>query len=276
MKVLLALILALNISAIKSYVLTHLVDIYQLNQKCVVHYFTHYDANVSGEGAYRSCSRDIRDLERSISQTIGGILEGEEQVDAKVRMCAVNLLEFYNVKTVVFKAFAYHQNLLEFTTNSQQSCKDVVKFNSTHTVECGDIKVMTVEPIGVNKSFVHLKHCLNDLFHEFQVDKIAFDDGEIFNRKFGKHLMEYLMQLSMMGLKYCESYEKVEVNSIEDLAGIDIFGLTEPSKRIEKCIADEIQMEKSSKLVNQILFENDFTMSRKRLIEITLNCLKEF
>jgi hypothetical protein len=281
MKVLLSLLFALNFLAIKSYFITELFDVYQIESECVAQYLNIEYTNVT-ENDERRCKNDIQKFERSILQTIEEILKDKEEINVEVKKCAVNLLKSYNLTSVVFRALAYHQKLIKFTTNSQQSCENVVKFNSTLTVmECG-LKVLTVESIGVNKSFIHLKHCLNDLFYEFKADKIAFDDsdgGEISRRLFGKHFVEFLMQLTMMGVKYCESEGKIVVDDIKDIARIDIFGLTQPSKRVESCIIEDIQYEKHSKAFYQILFnyfKQNFSLSHKKLIEITLNCIMEF
>lgn len=270
MKVLSSLLLALNILAIKSYFITELFDVYQVDPKCIALYFN-IKIFYFTENDFKRCSRDIYLLEKSFYKTIEENLESQaEKINVEVENCAINFLEFHNIFPVAFKALAYHQKLLNFTTNSKQSCKDVVKFNTTLTVaECG-IKVMAVESIGVNKSFVHLKHCFNDLFEEFKPDKIVFDDSEISKRLFGKHFMEFLVQLSAMGVKYCGNDEKTQVENIEDIAVIDIFGLTQPSKRVENCI------ERKIKKLKNFNFDEKFAMSQKRLIEIVVTCLKEF
>lgn len=277
MKVLLSLLFALNIFEIKSFYLTELFDVNQFDSVCVTQYLNIERSNTS-KNDFKRCNRDIKAFERSIWQTIEEILEGH---DVEVKKCAINLLESYNITSVVFRALAYHQNSLNFTTNSQQSCEDVVKFNSTLSVmECG-IKVLTVESIGVNKSFIHLKHCLNDLFHEFKADKILFNDSlhsEISQRLFGKHLMEFLMQLSMMGVKNCKNDEQIEVKDFEEV-GIDFFGLTQPSKNVEKCIKENLKYEKEFKTLYKILFNNleeNFTISHKKINEIVLTCIAEF
>lgn len=277
MKVLKTFLFALNFLAVKSYFLTDLFDIYQFDEKCVVQFLNTHTLNVTRENHNR-CDHDIRTLKRSVSQTIEEILEGHEKINVE---CAINLLEFYNISSVVLKALAYHQKLVEITTNAQLSCKDVIKFNSTLSVtECGE-KVLTVESIGVSKSFTHLRHCFNDLFFEFQPDKIAFNEkqeSEIYPRYFGKHLMEFLMQVSMIGLKYCEKSENVEINS-NNFTGIDIFGLTQPSIKIEKCIIEEIKHENHLNFLHKFSlnsFDEIFSVNHKRLIEITLICLKEF
>lgn len=281
MKVLLSLLFALNFLAIESYYLTELFDINQFDSVCVAQYLNIKKTNTS-KNDFKRCDRNIEALKRSISQTIEEILEGQEKINDEVKKCAINLVDFYNITSVVFRALAYHQKSLEFTTNSQQSCEDIVKFNSTLSVmECG-MKVLTVESIGVNKSFLHLKHCLNDLFHEFKVDKIVFSDSldsEISKRLFGKHLMEFLMQLSMMGVKYCKGDENLDVENVENLVGIDFFGLTQPSKRVENCIIEIIKYEKDSRALYRILFNNleeSFTISQKKIIKIVLTCIKEF
>lgn len=272
MKVLFSLLFALNFFAIESYFITELFTVDQIDRICVAKHLN-IELNITGNDEdvdKKICNREIEGFKKSIPQTIKGILSDKPEINAEVEKCAINLLEFYNITSIVFKALAYHQKLLDFTTNSQKSCEDVVKFNSTLTDgDCG-IKVLTVESIGVNKSFIHLKHCLNDLFHELKADKIAFDDsdgGEIFNRLFGKHLMEFIMQLSMMGVKYCEIDDKV-VDDTDDV-GIDIFGLTEPSKKVENCIMEEIKNKKD-------LTDENFTMTKKKMIKIVIACMKEF
>lgn len=278
------LILILNIFAtFRAEILSDFFDYRQINQKCVAIYLKElYNFNITvDEQLAKKCVTENQKFETSIFDTIDEILKGQEINNSKASECAINLFGFYNINSVIFKALAYNHAIvnLTLTPNPQKSCENVIKPPPPDIIividDC-DEKVMTVRLAEHynHKSFTHFRHCLNDLFRAYRVDKIVFDDGfgEIFMRKFGRHLMEFLRQLMVMALKYCENDvgDTVEGNSFEDLAAIDLFGFTEPSLRVEWCIIDELRG-----VAGKVLQENS-KVDQKIVIEAFFKCLKEF
>ena len=277
------LILIFNIFAtIRGEILSDFFDYRQINQKCVAIYLKEfYNFNISvDEELDKKCVAKNQKFETSIFDTIDEILKGQEINNSKASECAINLFGFYNINSVIFKALAYNHAIgnLTLTPNPQKSCENVIKSFSPPPPDniVIDEKMMTVRLAEHNnhKSFTHFRHCLNDLFRAYRVDKIVFDDGfgEIFMRKFGRHLMEFLRQLVVMALKYCEGDvgEAIDGNSFEDLAAIDLFGFTDPSLRVEGCIIDELRG-----VAGKVLQENS-KIDQKIIIEAVLKCLKEF
>jgi hypothetical protein len=258
------------------FFISEFFDFRELKISCVAFYLKKiYNLSSIDENLIADCvTSEINDFERSISEFV--VKEIEEEISKGQRInnergvseCAINLLEFYHINAV-FKVLAYAHNLLNVSANPQKSCENVVKFTPLNVTEDCDGKALTVK-LGNEKSFTRFRHCLNELFRTYRVDKIVFDEdlGEIFERKFGKHLVEFLRQLSVMAVKYCGNNESLEVERIEDLAQIDIFGFTEPSVRVEKCIIEEVQKR----------VENSFKISieLKIVIEIIFKCLEKF
>lgn len=277
------LILIFNFFALfRAEIISDFFDFHQIDQKCVAIYlkeFYNFNFTVDEELA-KKCVTENEKFEASISESIEEILKGQEINNTKASECAINLFRFYNINSVIFKALAYNHAIanLTLTPNPQKSCENVVKFSppppDNIIIDDCDGKVMTVRLVEYNnhKSFTQFRHCLNDLFRAYRVDKIVFNDdfGEIFMRKFGRHLMEFL-QLLVIRLNHCDDDGgTVEGNSVEDFAAIDLFGFTEPSLRVEGCIIDELRGVAVQGSLKNIKIE------RKILIETIFKCLKEF
>jgi hypothetical protein len=255
--------------------ITDFFDFRELDKRCVAFHLQkiyNFPNTQIDENLMADCVREINDFERSITEfvvkEIEGIPKGQGINNEKVSECAINLLEFYNVTALIFKASAYAHKIKNVSVNPQKSCENVVKFAPLITAEG---TALAVKPNN-ETSFTRLRHCLNDLFQTYRVEKIVFIDehgSEFIERKFGKHLVEFLKQMSAMSVQYCENEaETLKVEKVEDLAQIDLFGFTELSLRVENCIIDEIQMKVGN--------NSEISIERKIVTETILKCMKEF
>lgn len=275
------ILLAIFFSFLHAEIISDFFSYREIDEKCVVLYLREfYNLNITIDvNLTRKCKIVNKKFESSISESIKEILKGHEINNTE---CAINLFGFYNINSVIFKALAYNHEITDLTPtfNPNKSCENVINFQPPSDInqldEDCDEKVMTVSLVidnNDNKSFTHIRHCLNDLFRAYRgVDKIAIDGlGEIFMRKFPRHLMEFLKQVTERAVKYCDDVEEdLETGSIEDLAAIDLFGFTEPSLRVQECIIDEL-IGKATKI-------DEFTseINSKIHTEITFKCLTRF
>ncbi|KAG5685034.1 hypothetical protein PVAND_014237 [Polypedilum vanderplanki] len=243
-------------------IITPLIDYFDFNEECVINYIKR-----SGIGRY--CRDEITNYKEMFINTVKEKLEGEESSE-----CVINHIKFYNISEVFLKAIAYNYDPNHFVT-FKNSCNDVMSNNMSIFIDdCGSRATIVILRQD-NKSLRKLRHCFNDLFYKFKLDKIiVFDEtdgsrSEIGARNFAKHSLTFIEEIIKITLMSC-SKEKSEIlkklsNTIYDKneeefeeifhenCWVDLFGFTQPSKNVERCIIDEYQASENEKLSELVL-----------------------
>lgn len=260
------------------------------------------------------CDNEIGKFEKSFYNTIDENLmnnHGNESQD--VLECTINQLRAYNVSEIFLKAIAYNYYPTQFVTfnSAMESCKEIIKFNNNVVTDVCDERVLAVILTDGNKSINELQSCLNDLFSEKKLNKIVlideFDNSpySIRVRSFGMHTITFIQLLANMAINLCSSIENIDkmfdsaqLNDIENLfntkseifverfhemAIIDLFGFSKPSKNVEQCIIDEHRrrfLSRHCSRSNEVSLGIDGKSLQKQnlkdFIKIVLSCLKFF
>jgi hypothetical protein len=210
------------------------------------------------------------------------------------------MLKFYNISEVLVKAIAYNYYPTELVkyNNVTNSCHNVVELNEGKRSPSDG--VMIVNSSKCNKSLGKLRHCLNDLFSEYKLDRIRIDGDEIGVRRFGWHTITFMQHLAEISSNYCKSME--DLGSLVDtlreffnnridydkeliercgitssnfnfnenfyeFVAIDLFGFTQPSIDVEQCIIRNYRDMKK---------REDLMENYRNFIEIVMKCLSYF
>jgi uncharacterized protein YpiB (UPF0302 family) len=275
-----------------AFVITTLTDYVDFDENCVVDYVQETDID-------RRCRNKVAKYRSSFYETIRERLTEPDE-------CAVNQLERYNVSEVLLRAIAYNYNPCHFVTfNAVESCEGVLKWsnNSVFRDNCGyNVTIVTLSQH--NKSLGKLRHCVNDLFRERQLDTIIFVDdaddsrSELGARSFGRHATAFVEQLTELAANLCDEnliaphnealerlynftgkFDAAEVGTIlEEITVIDLFGFTQPSKKVERCIIDEYRWRFTNQNLLRVYDEAPERNLRnlRDFTRVVLDCLKFF
>jgi hypothetical protein len=291
------------------------------NEDCIVHYLSrdhpNHNLNLSsfiGVVDDNNCDNKIELYERSFYNTIDENLmknHGNESQD--VLECTINQLRAYNVSEIFLKAIAYNYYPTQFVTfnSALESCKGIIKFNNNYATRVENERVLAVILTDGNKSINEIQSCLNDLFSELKLNKIVLNDEfdnspySVQVRSFGMHTITFIQLLTNMAINLCSTMENIDkmfdsaqLNAIENLfnikseifveklheiAIIDLFGFSRPSKNVEQCIIDEHRRRFVSRVCSR---SNEASLgidgkslqkqNLKDFIKIVLSCLKFF
>lgn len=292
-----------------AFIITHMIDYRDFSEKCVTQYVQNRHFNLP-----KYCRHNIDNYKRSFYESIEVIVKGQQAVDNKTALeCAINQLKLYNVSEVLLKAIAYKYDPAHFVSFEaiEKSCDGIVISNNVSVItDRSGFRVMVVILGERNKSRAKLQHCLNDLFRKYLLNKlILYDDetasvSEIGLRSFGKHAITFLEQLAEIAQYNCKSYDQMsddDLNRVEllrkivnspvgnftetfhELTAVDLFGFTQPSINVERCIIDDFRWRffNNQSLFYRIFHEADEkTNLHKKLLKefnkIVLSCLKFF
>lgn len=260
------------------------------------------------------CEKEIELVERSFYNTIEeNLIKNRDNESQDVLECTVNILRAYNVSEVFLKAIAYNYYPTKFVTfnSAIESCKGIIKFNNNVVTDVCDERVLEVILKDGNKSKNELQSCFNDLFTELELNTIVLNykfnksPYSIHKRSFGMHTITFVQLLANMAINLCSTIEKIDkmfdsakLNAIENLfnmkseifvekfheiAMIDLFGFSRPSKNVEQCIIDKHRRRFVNRLFsrsNEVLSGIDRKILQKQnlndFIKIVLSCLKFF
>lgn len=219
------------------YLISDLTDYRDYDANCVAYYLqNNHSIHIRFKPEPRRmnyCRSYVDNLEQSFYESVESLISPKPR-----RNCVMSLLKRHNVKDVFFKAIGYNyfkRQLVKFAVS--KTCSNVVNVLRVDN-DC-ELREMTVNFIGSNKSLWKLRPCLDDLFGEFDVDEIVFvnQDSRVGFRRFGRHLSSFFTLLAETGKTFCsdlnlnlmikyfgiESLQNDELRAIYNRTQIDCF-----------------------------------------------------